>query len=36
MTNYYESDRAMAEYLLFHYGSAERVAAAGFGARGPR
>jgi putative 4-mercaptohistidine N1-methyltranferase len=28
--NYYESDRALSEYLLFHYGVADQVLPAGF------
>jgi putative 4-mercaptohistidine N1-methyltranferase len=32
-TQYYESDRAISEYLLFHYGTAEQVLPYSFGPR---
>jgi putative 4-mercaptohistidine N1-methyltranferase len=31
MTNFYETDRAVAEYLLFHYGSREQILPYDFG-----
>ena len=29
--DFYETDRALAEYLLFHYGTAEQILPYGFG-----